>query len=186
MSTRRCTATTKAGQPCRASPLRGRNVCLAHSDADTRRSVQFLGGGPGSGRPRNPRPSEVARDLIERNVLALQRPYWRTLGYDVRIGPDGPMLVELEDGGAKMSATFEGDVRVSDYDDLAAQMAAAEKLQDRVYGRPTQATEISGPDGGPLEMDSVDTSRPEVVRSLHAFLALRPAGGAEQPDRGRR
>jgi hypothetical protein len=115
----------------------------------------------------------VARELIERNVLALQRPYWRTLGYDVEVGPDGPYLVQIEDGGAKLHTAFEGRVSVSRHDDLAAQMAAAEKLQDRVYGRPTQATEISGPDGGPVEV--VDTSDPETVKALHALLGRRPA-----------
>lgn len=173
-STPRCSGTSKAtGQPCRANPLKGTDRCLAHSDEETRRSVEFVGGGPGSGRPRLPRPSEVARELIERNVLALQRPYWRTLGYDVVIGADGPELVQLEDGGAKLHASFEGRVSVSRHDDLAAMMAAAERLQDRVYGKPTQATEISGPDGGPVEV--VDTSNPETVKALHALLGHRPA-----------
>jgi hypothetical protein len=115
----------------------------------------------------------VARKLIEENVLALQRPYWRTLGYDVVIGDDGPELVELEEGGAKLHTAFEGRVTVSRHEDLAAMMTAAEKLQDRVYGRPTQATEISGPDGGPVEV--VDTSDPETVKALHALLGRRPA-----------
>jgi hypothetical protein len=117
----------------------------------------------------------VARRLVEDNVLAVQRPYWRTLGYDVRIGADGPELVELEGGGAKLHASSEGFVRVSQHDDLAAMMAAAEKLLDRVYGKPTQATEISGPGGGPVEVDRMDTSRPDVRKALHDLLALRPA-----------
>jgi hypothetical protein len=170
----RCSGTNgKTGAPCRAWPLHGTDRCLAHSDATARESVGFVAANGKAGRPRNPRPSEVARQLIEQNVLVLQRPYWRTLGYDVELGPDGPRLVELEAGGAKMHSTSGGYVSMSKHDDLGAMMAAAERLQDRVYGKPTQATEISGPDGGPVEV--IDTSDPENVAALHALLGRRPA-----------
>lgn len=153
MSARRCTGKTKKGTPCKAAPLKGRKTCLAHSDEQTRASTNFQQG-PRPGRPRNPRPSEIARRLIEQNELALQRPYWRTLGYDVVIGDDGPELVQLEDGGAKLYGTSKnGNVVVSRHEDLGAMMTAAEKLQDRVYGKPKQTTEVTGPEGGPIRVD---------------------------------
>jgi hypothetical protein len=108
--------------------------------------------GPWPGRPRRVRPSEVARALIEAHELALQRPYWRTLGFDVRLGANGPELVELEDGGAKLYGVSgkDGNVRVSVHDDLEAMQRAAERLQDRVYGKPKQTAEVTTVDGGTL------------------------------------
>jgi hypothetical protein len=163
---RACKGMTKKNAACAASPLAPGtviegvtvtgNYCRAH-DPDLPPSARFgsraqaIAAGNLGGRPAMPKPSDVARRLIEQNVLALQRPYWRALGYDVRLGPDGPYLVELEDGGAKLyGESKEGDIVVSDAEDLAAMMAAAEKLQDRVYGRPKQQTEISGPEGAPV------------------------------------
>ena len=34
----------------------------------------------------------------------------------------------------------------------AARISAANSLLDRLYGKPSQAVEVSGPDGGPVEM----------------------------------
>jgi hypothetical protein len=172
---RRCTAQTRSGDPCKASPLRDQNVCLAHADAKTRESTGFVAVNGKAGRPRNPRPAEVARRLIEENVLAIQRPYWRTLGYDVELTDDGPRLVELVDGGAKLHGTSkDGNVKVSSHDDLGAHMAAAEKLQDRVYGRPKQATELTGAGGGPVEIVDVAKDRGgAVARLLSGIGAVR-------------
>lgn len=181
--TPRCSGTTKKGKPCGARPLNGTDRCLAHSDEETRESVGFGGAQPGAGRPRVPTPVEIARRLADENELAIQRPYWRALGYDVRLGPDGPYLVELVDddgnrvGGVKLHGTSkEGTVRVSDHEDLGAQIAAAEKILDRAYGRPKQATEISGPGGGPVQTEAtvVEVAPPEDRRAE----ILRLAGGA--------
>ena len=146
-----CAAKNKQGQPCKAAPLNGHETCIAHADEKTRTSADF-GNGPRPGRPRNPRPSEIARRLIESHELALQRPYWRALGYDVRIGPDGLELLELEGGGAKIYGVSakDGVVYVSEHDDLEAMQRAAERLQDRVYGKPKQVTELTGAEGGPV------------------------------------
>lgn len=164
MSRRTCTAKTLKGTPCKAAPLKDKDCCLAHADHETRGSTGFGGPQPNSGRPRLPRPSEVAQQLIERNVLALQKPYWRTLGYDVVIGADGPELVEIPEGGAKVyGESKDGDICVSELEDLEAMQKAAERLQDRVYGKPKQSTEISAPDGGALllvaPVDATEKSR---------------------------
>lgn len=118
---------------------------MAHSDAKTRQSAGFIAANGKAGRPKLPTPSEIARKLIEANELALQRPYWRTLGYDVCIGAEGPYLVELEDGGAKVfGESKDGIIKLSSVDDLGAMIQAAEKLQDRVYGKATTRSEIKG------------------------------------------
>lgn len=147
MTKRLCNGTTKKGTPCKGNPLKDSDYCLAHADEQTRASVGFGGSRAGAmgGRPKKPTPSEIQRQLMERYELAIQRPYWRTLGYDVVIGENGdPELIELPDGGAKLfGESKDGDIHVSGVDDLGAMIAAAEKLQDRVYGRPRQRNEVT-------------------------------------------
>jgi hypothetical protein len=85
--------------------------------------------------------------LVEENVAAILRPHFKALG--LRLNDDGS-VEQLERGAILTGESKDGEVRASLIEDLGAQIAAAEKLLDRVYGRPKQATEISGPDGGPL------------------------------------
>lgn len=153
VSKRQCKGTTKAGKPCGANPLKDGDFCLAHSDAETRESVGFVPDNGKGGRKPLPTPTQVARKLIEDNIAVILRPHFQVLGYDVETGPEGIALVPLEDGGAKLyGESRDGVVRASPYNDLGAHMAAADKLLDRIYGRPKQATEITGADGGPLKM----------------------------------
>ena len=180
MASKGCTATTRNGTNCTAPPLKGTDRCLAHSPAKVRESVGFVPDNGKAGRKRLPRPAEVAQRLVEENVLALQRPYWRTLGYDVRIGENGPMLVELEDGGAKLYGTSkDGDVCVSDAEDLGAMIAAAERLQDRIYGRPKQQTELTGADGGPVMIEEPPDAE---AKSARAALLLSKLGQLEASE----
>lgn len=179
-----CTGKTTRGTKCKASPLKGTKRCAAHPlDPDAAGSTRFgshaqaKAAGQLGGRPRLPRPSEIAQQLIERNELALQRPYWRALGYDVVIGEHGPELVQLDDGGAKIyGESKDGDINMTEHDDLGAQMNAAEKLQDRVYGRPKQATEITSPDGGGFVLIAPANA---TEKSRKAAELLRDAGAID-------
>lgn len=119
---------------------------------------------------------EIERRLMEEYAIAWMRPYWRILGFEVAIDDEtgNLYLTELEEGGAKIyGESKEGDINMTEHDDLGAQMAAAEKLRDRVFGRPKQTTEISGPGGGKIE---VDVSRDEVKDAREAFLRSFPEG----------
>jgi len=137
------------GEPCGAYPRAGKTTCMGHADKAEQESAGFGGSQPGAGRPPLPSPSQVARELIEENVAIILRPHFRALGYDVETGDQGVVLIPLEGGGAKLyGESREGIVKASDHEDLGAQMAAADKLLDRIYGRPKQATELSGPGGG--------------------------------------
>lgn len=129
----KCTATTKKGTACKASPLTGTDRCLAHSDDETRNSLQFVGGGPGSGRPKNPRAVDVLRDRIERDIDKVLNPLWEAL--------DATSGVVVGNGPS---------AEVEILPDYRTRIAAARELLDRGYGRPKQQTELTGADGGPV------------------------------------
>ena len=143
-----CAGTNKRGEPCRAPALKGREHCATHAP-DLPESQRFRGGPkPGAGRPRIPKPTELARQLVETHVVTLLRPHFRTLGLmlndDLTTQPLPRGAVVVHQGEA---TTIE---------DLGAQIAAAEKLLDRVYGKPRQAVEHTGKDDGPIEVAAVD------------------------------
>jgi hypothetical protein len=156
VTARRCQGTSKSGKPCRATPLRDQDWCNGHAP-NLPESARFQGGAkPGAGRPPKARPSDIARRLVEENVAVVLRPHFRTLGHDVEISGDGLRLVPVEGGGAKLHGTSkDGEVVVSAHDDLGAQVTASERIQDRLYGKPRQALEHTGPDGGPIELEDV-------------------------------
>jgi len=147
---RRCTGTTKAGKPCRAKPLSDGDRCLAHADGQTQTSMGF-GQGPRPGRPRVPRATELQRELVEQHAAAVMRPYFRALGLDVDAAGT---VSRLERGAIHVGRDKEGGVHASTIEDLSAQIAAAEALLNRVFGRPKQALEHTGIDGGPIEVDA--------------------------------
>jgi hypothetical protein len=164
---RDCKGENAKGGPCGAHPLKPGTViegvtvkgehCRRH-DPDLPDHARFgshaqaKAAGEQGGRPPMPKPTDIARTLIEANELALQRPYWLALGYDVVLGKGGPELVTIPTGGVKVHGeSKDGTIVVSDHLDLNAMQEAAERLWNRVYGKPKQSTEISGPGGGPIE-----------------------------------
>lgn len=149
---RRCTATTKAGGSCRAAPLSGRTVCLAHSDAVTRGSTGFTGeAGRKGGRPRQPRAVEVLRQRVEAEA-------------------DRILAVYLD---AVQAMTPDGRP------DHAIRLRAADALLDRAYGKPKQVSELSGLDAGPIAQIHIPT-REEF--HLAAVRILRDAEAVEIPE----
>ncbi len=147
---RKCTATVqsgpKKGKRCGAWALRGHLVCLSHADQKTRESVRFGGAQEGAGRPRKVKPMELEKRLLENYAIAWMQPYWRILGFEIEIDAEGELqLTERPEGGAKIyGESKDGDINMTGHDDLGAQMAAAEKLRDRVFGRPQSRSEFSG------------------------------------------
>lgn len=141
-SKRACTGTTRKGKPCKAAALKGRDVCLAHADEETRISANFQQG-PRPGRRPLPKPTELARQLVERHAAAILRPHFKALG--LMLHDDGS-TTPLTNGAI---VVHQGEATT--IEDLGAQIAAARELLDRVYGKPKQATEVTGADGGPIE-----------------------------------
>lgn len=144
----RCTGTTKKGHPCQANPLHGTDRCLAHSDREARESVGFGGPQPGAGRPRVPGPTEVARQVVEANVVALLRPYFEAVGLELH----DDLSTSSCEGPVKYvwAGTDEPALAMKD---LGAAIGAVEKLLDRIYGRPKQQTELTGAGGGPVTVE---------------------------------
>ena len=88
------------------------------------------------------------RRLVEEHAHAIPAPYLAALG------------LELHDDGsvtrcrsAVVIGKHEGEVFASEVDDLAAQMAAARELLDRVYWRPRQSVEVAGVEDGPIGLN---------------------------------
>jgi hypothetical protein len=71
---------------------------------------------------------------------------------------------------AVVHATYEGEVLTSTVPDLGARIAAAEKLLDRVYGRPRQSLEHSGIHEPPVPIELSEAAR----EKLHDLLRTRP------------
>lgn len=113
---RRCHAITKAGEPCPTPPLHGSDYCIAHSDAKTRESLGFVAANGKAGRPRIPRASELMRERVENESEQIVAVYWDA------------MNATLKDG--------EPDHQI--------RLQALRDLLDRVYGKPTTKTELTG------------------------------------------
>lgn len=189
MTPRHCEGLNARQEPCGAVPLKpgtaldGVTVtgrwCRQH-DQDLPDSARIGGTQPGAGRPPLPKPSDVARRVIEDNVCVVLAPHFRALGYDIAAGADGIELSESAGGGAKLhGVSKDGEVRVSSHDDLGAQIAASEKLQDRIYGRPKQSQEISGPFGASFGI-GVCSIEPDPDRSAAIARILRDAGATPE------
>lgn len=160
---RRCAGTNKAGQPCAAPPLRpgtvidGTTVAGAHCrthDPDLPASARIQGPQPGGGRPRKPRAVDILREHAEAHAADVLR-------------------VVTEGMAAERSVVVgSGDcAHIETVPDHPTRLAAVRELLDRAYGRPTQATEISGPDGGPVQV--LDATSEAGRRALRDVLASR-------------
>lgn len=104
--------------------------------------MQFVGGGPGSGRPPAPRVVDVVRERIEQDMDA-----W----YQV--------LLDARDATKPVMVGHGDDAYTEHVPDHGVRLAAFREVMDRAYGKPKQATELSGPGGGPIAVGAVDLTR---------------------------
>lgn len=154
MAKRQCQGLNAEGGPCGAAPLKGKPHCFAH-DKESQDSARFGGSQPGAGRPRVPRATELMREWVEEHAEKILKPYTDAIE------------------SAVMSATFEGEVLPSEVPDLGARITAAEKLLDRVLGKPAQRVEHAGPQGDPVAVDlRLDEQAREAIAGA---LRSRPA-----------
>ncbi len=179
MAKRACRGTTRRGTPCTVSPLtaagaaklglpeQDQDWCAAHhpdlpASARFGSRAQATEAGKQGGRPRLPRVVDVIKERIEAEadevVDALMDALHATEGIAIAVKGGGATLVETPDHKTRI--------------------AAARELLDRGYGRPKQQTELTGADGGPVEIVPVAIDRDAaaaVAGILSGTGAVRPA-----------
>jgi hypothetical protein len=158
-----CKATTKAGKACRAAPLKGQDVCLAHADAKTREQTGFVADNGKQGRKKRPTEIEMYEKVWRENTKDIEEALKRgiTATRHVVVG-NGP------------------SAHVEEVPDVPTQLKAVEIFTDRLVGRPTQAVEITGDEGGPIQFEGI---RPDAYwhQGVAKVLAETGAHGAD-PD----
>ena len=167
---RSCKATTRAGKPCKSPPQKEGDYCLAHASAEVRDSVGFIARNGKGGRPRRPREIELIQEVAEQFRAALREVYATGLTAEraVVVGNGPSAHVEM-------------------VPDLPHRLAVAKEINDRLHGRPRQQTEITGGDGGPVEVKLPTEAEwhAEVAQALVAVGAVaapEQSGGDDSPD----
>ena len=139
MPERRCQGTNRTGDSCRARPLRGSGYCSAH-DPQLPAATRF-------GSPEQA--AQAATGVERRAPTVTERMRER---------------VERE-AEAILAPYFEA---LSEGEDVEQRMRAAERLLDRVFGRPKQSAELSGA----LSIDE-RALEGEIESELEGLLAAR-------------
>jgi hypothetical protein len=150
----RCTAITTNGRRCRRSPIKGNpeGHCNVHSKSEEERKLLMAQARAVRGQT-NLKPHELMRQVVESNPLAFMQPYLDALGIRVVFVPDSnnPSLLHptaIQDpttsGTVLYGVSKDGDVIISTHKDIEAQQRAAERLFDRIYGKPKQTNIIAG------------------------------------------
>ena len=193
-TSRFCISSNERGEPCEHRHIIGSDYCQWHMEAAERERLGVRDPREGAGRPRAPivKAPELLRQIVESQAQSIISPYFEALGlelmgYDEETGQ--PVCREIEGGGLRLYGTSkDGDIQMSDYRDIAGMVAVAEKLLDRVYGKPKQSTTI---EGGlqPIKVQPVRSEERaiEVASILAAARALPPAPApTDVPHDGRR
>jgi hypothetical protein len=186
-----CTGVTEQGTTCQSKHVNGSDYCMWHME---KAELKRLG-------IRDPREAvrvapvlkapEMLRQIMETHVEQIVRPYFeglgiKLIGYDEETG--SPIVEEIEGGGLKLyGESKDGDIEMSNYPDIVGRVAIAEKLLDRVYGKPKQSTTIEG-GVNPIRIQPVRTGdrAMEVASILAQARALPPAPDATPHDGRRR
>lgn len=180
MSRRRaCQGTTRTGTPCTVPPLTATGAatlglpehdqpwCRAHhpdlpASARFGSRAQARAAGRQGGRPRVPRVVDILKERLEADadewIRALKDALGAEMPYTVGYGEDA--YVEF-------------------VPDHRTRLKAIEIALDRAYGRPRQQTEVSGPEGGPVQVEAPPDA---AARSVRAVQLLQRLG--QLPDDG--
>lgn len=162
---RRCSGLNKRGEPCGAFPLKTGDYCRAH-DPNLPDEVRFgssvqAGVAGGSPKPRYINLREALEREIEANAERIV----------------GAQLEALE--ATRVTVNEEtGEVHV--HPDYATRLRAGDTITTRALGKPTQLTEVSGVDGGPVQIASTfDLERLSVSEKLDLLELLEKAEAAD-------
>lgn len=182
----RCKGFTWKGTRCELPPLIPENwdgpneptglYCVHHDPAITREETDafILHGSANKPLPRKITPGELAHILVQRSPGALLEPYLKALGLEI-----------TEDGGLEKTRkglrihgfSRGGEVVRSPYEDLVAQVNVAEKLYDRVYGKPRQAVDLASQNTTVSVSVEMNVERVEQVVTVLGKAGALPVNG---------
>jgi hypothetical protein len=159
MSRRKCQARTKAGKPCKATPLKGSSTCLAH-DEKAREKAGFGGAQEGAGRPANPRFTDLLRSEVQERAREVFAPLI-----------DGLTATRWVVVGNGPSA------HVEEVPDIPTRIGAAREIMDRVEGKPRQTSDVTAR----VDVHAKDQMNREIQRLLDE-LRRRNGHAASSPE----
>lgn len=143
-----CTGIKQNGDTCSSYAVIGSEFCGSHMPQEERDRLGIVR------RPREAGPlpitgPQLAREVTETAIVKVLQPYFRALGLEIlQIDEETgtPVVRDMgEDAGLMLHGeSKDGYIHMSKYPDLAGRIQAAEKLFDRVYGRPRQTTVLEG------------------------------------------
>jgi hypothetical protein len=148
----RCSALTKADRPCKSFAVTKDGLCHMHSKSEAEQEL-LLAQARAVRKQAKLKPHELMRVVIESNPIAFMQPYLDALGIRVIFIPDAndpnilhpTAVVDPSSNGATLfGVSKDGEVIVSKHKDIEKQQVAAERLFDRVYGKPKQTNIIAG------------------------------------------
>ena len=164
MSSRSCKGTTRKGTPCKATPLRDEDFCLAHSPRKAEIAPDFQGRQPGAGRPKRPREIDLIEQVAEEKREELRAVYSEGLVADraVVVG-QGPTA------------------HVEHVPDHPHRHRVAESMIDRLHGKARQVQEIGGLNGAPITVASTfDMGKLSLEEKRQLLETLEKASGAAE------
>lgn len=172
-----CQGTTKKGGKCEAYAVEGAKHCVNHFTDEEKERLGVIRNTT-NGLKRTASPVALAREVTEVATAKVIQPYFDAIGVEfVGFDEEGkPVVREKGDDSGLMlhGESKDGYIHMSRYPDIGGRIAAMEKLQDRVYGRPRQTTVLEG-GVRPIQVEPIKT----VERSQTVFDIMRRTGMLE-------
>lgn len=199
----RCKDTTLGGNPCRSWAAYDDGKCRAHTSCiSEERKKQDAMKAAAVRESKRPKPHKIMQQILEQRPELFMKPFLEALGIRIELMEDPqtgevfPYVEEVSDGMVVYGVSKDGDVVISKHKDLEGQMRAAERLMDRVYGKPKQTQIVVNPatEGITPQVIPYDKARQDEVTKIlaeatghggHAPAVLPATGsgaGTPQPE----
>lgn len=161
----KCKGTRKDGEKCGGTRINNTHegllnpdFCMGHQSKEAKQKLRFGGAQEGAGAPRKPRAMEMLKERLEERADEVLAPFF-----------DGLSAMKQE-GTIQDPDSDDPKARIPKMvPDLYARQQAARELLDRGYGRPTQMTEVSGPNGGPIPTAGISIPENADEGELHSI-----------------
>ena len=178
---RYCCGIKANGEPCWRKKVMGSDFCPGHISREEARTLgvrhmrEVV-------RPRKANGPEVLRLIFEQAADEIIKPYFEAFGLEL-LGFDEltnePIIVKNGQRLKLYGESKDGDIEMSVYDDIGGMIQVAERLLDRVYGKPRQTTQIEG-GTRPVRVEPVASE--DHARRVAELLAAQRALPPSEPD----